>query len=623
MDKLLDMFKSPMRLSKDELVTALKLLDKLIIEEKIIDAEIIKKIFINVQYNFNELEDKNMLEQYLINIFNCKQKFLKNSYIVVVLISVLNGKHEMMKYIFDILVKINFVFTPEISVTILNSRNTEVKINLFNGYSQLVPITDVVLETVISYNSEKCFTNFLSSNICKLSQEKVKQTIINYDFHNIETLSNCGYNFTIEMLELACKTRMNYDCKYKIVKILLAHKLIPTKECWKSIIDNNYGYGNYHSKYTGQPKDKLIELLLNFGYVPTYDDVLFATSKFVVVHEIEKYGIELDDKFFTVCIKNNFYPFTYDKEHATQICLQLECCKRGTLTKIKELIKIGKLKFDYTCLKNACNIRNNLPIIRYILDNSDLKLNYELAQIILDLSGNMTTKYVVEKVFDLNKLVIKEKNEKTNVSNNEIGIGTNNMDDIKTSKKAVSKDIDSDDGDPIEPEPEIYKKKKDIDDEPKIVEKQESIKLVDIKPKKIKKVIKKKTKLIQISDEPIKEEPIEPKEIILNKNPKIIIKKIIKKEQEQLKELPKSFNYREKMEINPNLSKLLKIRSKKTFVELRKIFMKYLVENKYIDKNIITIPREINKVLTNKTEIINMNLENLDRLLYYISITHD
>ena len=693
-----------------------KALNVLIVKSWLNDYDIVIRILVNLRFNFDSVTetDKELLTTYLTNIFNYNNHLYLNgtNNLVNTFVGILEGKPDMSKFIFDILVKMKFVFNPDVVRNILYSRNLEVKMIFFNNYPNLINVYDDIVCDICNIETDK-FTSFLTQNLCKISKGRIEQYILCGNFKLLKKLADCGYVFTTELLELVCQAQINIDTKMEILKLLLSRKVLPNKKCFTSLISSNQGYNQYN-KFSGSRRKEIMDLLLFSGYVPTYDDVLLAASNFVSIDDLDKYGIEIDDRYFEICIKNNFYPFTYDATHATLKCLQLECCKHGNLPKIRELVKAG-IKLDFKCLKNSCMVKNNLATIKFILENSELKLTYELTKYVITQNGNTIVNYIVEKMFNLTELVKKEKNEILTVSNTTIK--KNNTKDMdKINKKTVNtKDVDSDDGDPKEPEPEIYKKKtkpdesdgdSDNEPEPEIYknktktddsddEKYESSESDDEKPKKINKNPKKITKSEKLSEsdkpkkinkkpdkvsdsdendsgnEPddeeeddeeeetykehevysdeeesvdktkedktkedkqkkrrinlIKLEDIEvkkpekksPSEIVLNKNEKIIVVKIIKKNQNFLKEIPSNFNYREKHDIKPEICKLLKIRNtKKSFIELRKSFTKYLVDNKLINNNVITIPRDVSEILLKFDDVVTINMENTNRLIF-------
>ncbi|ARF09695.1 SWIB/MDM2 domain protein [Indivirus ILV1] len=221
----------------------------------------------------------------------------------------------------------------------------------------------------------------------------------------------------------------------RLIKILLACNLTPTKECFESLI-------YYHPSSSEANKiASIIDLLIQCGYKITYNDIIFSLEKRQYVNNISSFDIKFDNKIIEKCASLSYYPYSEKdiKVKPTIECLRIECQKPGNIKNIKMLINSG-LKPDIQCLRNACSVKNNTQGIRLLVDKYGLKIDLECLKLMASAIGNKQLSYMLENI-DLqqesNKDVSKIKkvefsdeeiNNESEEINNEINIGINKKD---------------------------------------------------------------------------------------------------------------------------------------------------------------------------------------------------
>lgn len=149
--------------------------------------------------------------------------------------------------------------------------------------------------------------------------------------------------------------RENVEMNYfdKDVIFFLEHKVIPNEEHFNLIIKLNHRYNS-------------VQILLEYGYVPTLKNVKDAFKKHIYIKNFYKYDIIPDDELFEMCIKSYGYYDYFDKYDLTQEKLEHLFEKCQNLDMIKLVLKNHKSLINKKCIDNAYKMGNN-EIIRYLI----------------------------------------------------------------------------------------------------------------------------------------------------------------------------------------------------------------------------------------------------------------
>jgi len=238
----------------------------------------------------------------------------------------------------------------------------------------------------LSENTQLVSTDYNSKLIMELINRKIKVNknaiicAIMFSIHTniLKQLISMGPELSEDYLVAAC-----YGNNKDMMEFLLDNKIVPNNKCIpalfskeiKSFIDlSNYNKFTvsketpYSIKDSGSIKklSDLVNIILKYNYNLEYNDLLFLTKNFIQINGIERYNIKFDSKFLEVCAEAGFYPNYNHGINPDIKCLQKECGKSGNITAIKDLIKKYKFKPDNICMQNACRIKANLPVIRYL-----------------------------------------------------------------------------------------------------------------------------------------------------------------------------------------------------------------------------------------------------------------
>ena len=124
---------------------------------------------------------------------------------------------------------------------------------------------------------------------------------------------------------------LNYACKlrsFTLVQKILLCKITPENGCIQNLFENYYYYTG------GQSIITIIDLLIQYGYKITYNDVLLTLTKKCKIHNVKKYNIAFDNKFIEKCAEIGYYPYTKEEigVEPTLECLRIECGRANNLT---------------------------------------------------------------------------------------------------------------------------------------------------------------------------------------------------------------------------------------------------------------------------------------------------
>lgn len=439
-----------------------------------------------------------------------------------------------------------------------------------------------VLRTALSHNSNilaKYLVKYIEPNIdcleiacknsCDIAHNILDKKIIpnanciRYSIQNdnINLLNSLlkygGYPDENSLIEVCKKKNM------KMLKLLTSYHIIPTQKCYQSIFDNLI------NTTTQQYIAEFIDVIISMGYKLNYKDVVYALHHKCYINNINKYDIVFEHDFMELCAHYRYYPYDNISIKPTMECLYIECGRKNNLAAIKKLIKIG-LKPNIKCIRMACKIRGNLTTVRYFIDEHKILPDIECVKNHAISKNNFDMLYLIEKYEDntvpleviLNYNIKKHQREYTNIQ-------------INRYKADKLKIYDTDE--------------KSSDNETK------NVMNGTMGQKYVIKIPQKK------------EEPFDIKKYMkeLEDNMSDEIKEYIAKIK-KIKKIPKN----RKQKIPGKILKLFgQEKNKKfTFIELRKLFMIYVIENKLCyekDRTLIKPNKKLRTLLKMKeTEYI-------------------
>ena len=232
--------------------------------------------------------------------------------------------------------------------------NYDTKINLLLSEDKtLIPSFDLSKEEILQY--------LASPTICGCIVDRLIDTrdiVISYDIiDNIaqrcssSTLQNViakGGKYSNGILETICNspTSALYRSLLNDKLILIfENKIEPANKALYILLDN--AQPKYCTNYVDKifKFDKIIrdsiEIFIRYGYEFTYNDMLYALSKGVVIKNIERFNFNFDVSYTTLCVKIKQYPYSVSNAKGNMLSLLIQC-QNGYLSDIRKIIKKHK-----------------------------------------------------------------------------------------------------------------------------------------------------------------------------------------------------------------------------------------------------------------------------------------
>ena len=238
-------------------------------------------------------------------------------------------------------------------------------------------------------------------NIAKHLEQQVLEKALAY-----------GGIFNESVLENAClHPTSDMHGKYLKVQYILDNKIEPTQKAYKNII--SFGISDRYSRYktVDNKTELLINLLCDYGYIITYDDLKLALERYIIIPNIERFNIVFDNTYLLLCSKLGFTPYKVEGLVPDISCLQYECEKTGNIHKIRNIISSTNLVPDNVCMKNICSTKTNSQTLKYLADAGG-KIDIEAFKKYIEVMNNSKLTSVFEYFIAHNNIALKEPEKK-------------------------------------------------------------------------------------------------------------------------------------------------------------------------------------------------------------------
>lgn len=288
-----------------------------------------------------------------------------------------------------------------------------------NGKNQYNNLTNILLAMT---NKKKLFTEFLNNTSFPIFMKNIllfKNCTCEYD----QIIINYIKNFNVEIIKpntiqiidtfinkcnliyelypyledlnintkknIIDKTISNLDKRFLIK--MLDYESLPSKNN-KIIIDDttikNMLNKVYMREIYGASNNKIIseimDIFIDYGFTITKEIIILLLTKGCYINNIERTGFIIDIEILEKCSELNYYPYEFTCIPTKKIML-LECSRNNlnTLTMLKE--KGGIIDID--CLNSAVSLKRNGKIIKYIINNCNVKPNTETLRIFQEVNS--------------------------------------------------------------------------------------------------------------------------------------------------------------------------------------------------------------------------------------------
>ena len=242
-------------------------------------------------------------------------------------------------------------------------------------------------------------TSELTNNIAKTHNlEMLKIVLIHggiLDTFVLESACSIQYVTNLKLSE-AYQTHYTLDNCYQKIKFILDNKIEPTQVAFCNII-MAASISKYCDMYAHKIMESILNLFIDYGYAPTYNDVISALKKNLILANIERYNIKFDMTYLQVCLDIGIRPPYKVNDLVPDLsCLVNECKKPCNLLAIKHIVTTTGLTPNASCIKEVCRYKNNLQSIKYLVSKGGC-IDFECLVQCIETYNNQTLTYVLKE----------------------------------------------------------------------------------------------------------------------------------------------------------------------------------------------------------------------------------
>ena len=193
---------------------------------------------------------------------------------------------------------------------------------------------------------------------------------------------------------------------------------------------------------------EVIDLFIDYNLKINKEFVLNLISRGCYINNLEKYDIPIDNDIDIKCATHSYYPYNIKIKPCLEV-IKIECSKSNNLDTIKKLKERGGI-FTSECLAEACRQRKNGKIIKYLINECNVKVNDSCLIAYESIYGTDALDIIIKNYHLENKNNIEpDKKTNNNIELNKNCLMTvdpkkteykiNNFDDLITVKKKIIK----------------------------------------------------------------------------------------------------------------------------------------------------------------------------------------
>jgi hypothetical protein len=370
------------------------------------------KMIIMMQFIYDDILEKILINQTLIN----------KNYIEEILLC------KNAKTYYGSIINVPYLF--------LNS----VKIKSFNyimqniGVKSFFDIMNIFKEHVLK-EYEKPICEFITKNKELLKTNKLFDNFIN-NYLNKPMIFKSIYKIMVltkeKKMDLLNKVASSQTFEPSIFLVILEENdIIPNETTINNLLSkiNSKNYNVNYFKIIAE----IFDIFVLYGFIITKKLIIQLIRKRCYVNCIEKYNIEIDNEILEECAMASYYPYNYSCVPSTKIML-IECKKEDNLQQIKKLKEKGGV-LTYECLENACGVKKNAKVIKFLINECKLKPTQKCLT-------NFQTTYGIEALDFLMLNYDNNQDKKDVKTNNKIIIDNDSTLSIDKKNIEINKEVD-------------------------------------------------------------------------------------------------------------------------------------------------------------------------------------
>lgn len=270
----------------------------------------------------------------------------------------------------------------------------------------------------ISTDCEKYLCDYISKNESIIKNLDNINTLIDY-FVNKPTIFKIIYMilsqrlYTHKKLEILNKIVSLSTLEPSLILIILeGNDVKPDNTTLTNLLSKVYfrNVGAANAKVIAQ----ILDIFILYGFKITKEVIIQLLKKGCYVNFIEKYSVPINETILEECAELGYYPYDFTCIPPPKVMLK-ECGKDNNLDQIKKLKEKGGV-ITVRCLEMACGVRKNGRVIKYIINDCNVKPDNECLEK-FQITHGLEALDLLMKNYSIKKEEVEKSNNKINLDN--------------------------------------------------------------------------------------------------------------------------------------------------------------------------------------------------------------
>ncbi len=263
------------------------------------------------------------------------------------------------------LIERDYTFTPDILTTTLKS-------------SKNVKYALKIVDKVKADTSHLLQVSFYTTDQSELAEKIIAQGVKPTDVMLANAIGKShgdvflkhGAKYNTASLEKVCTFREKSNGYNKLILNILKTGVKPTQQCFQNYTSRNR-YRRKCKAFNADNAANMIEKFIEYGYTPTYDDLLYALKNGYYIKNVTRFNYSFTREVYQLCHPMGWYPYgEKDTGLAFGIDELQDMCDTPNVDPscIKKFIKEHHIKPTIECLQNVCKYNNASLIHMFIVE---------------------------------------------------------------------------------------------------------------------------------------------------------------------------------------------------------------------------------------------------------------
>ena len=247
-----------------------------------------------------------------------------------------------------------------------------------NSFFEMITL----IKDCVPAECEKILCDYISNNEAIIKIQHNVNTLIDSFIHKPKIFKSIYLVIShtlsvVKKLEILNKIVSSSTLEPSLILIILeGNDVMPDNTTITNLLSKVYfrTIGASNAKIIAE----IIDIFVLYGFQITKDIVIQLLKKSCYINCIEKYPIPIDEFILEECAELGYYPYDFICVPPPKVMLK-ECEKDNNIDQIKKLKEKGGV-ITIRCLEKACGVKKNGKVIKYIINDCNIKPDIECLE---------------------------------------------------------------------------------------------------------------------------------------------------------------------------------------------------------------------------------------------------